>query len=52
MPFKINLYCDTCGLAAVTRHENVTLSPCVTVFAAALVVKVVPSGLSTNMNQM
>ena len=32
-------------------HLNVTASPSVTVFCAALVVSLTPSGLSTNLNQ-
>ena len=32
-------------------HLNVTVSPSVTVFCAALVVSVAPSGLSKNVNQ-
>ena len=33
-------------------HLNVTVSPSVTVFCAALVVSLTPSGLSKNLNQI
>ena len=45
----VNWYLFT---AAITMHLNVTVSPSVTVFCAALVVSLAPSGLSKNINQI